>query len=176
MDADRFDAFARSVTAALSTRRTVLIGAASVGLAAAPASGSAKRRKRRVKRNAFGCVNVGGVCKHDGHCCSGLCAGTKRRRTCRAHDTGGCRAGRRAMFCGGTNVACTSSAGIEGVCDTTTGNAGYCAFTATCSPCRTDADCRPVCGPGAACVRCATCAADGGTRCVGPGPDACIFD
>jgi hypothetical protein len=176
MDADRFDAFARSVTAALSTRRTVLIGAASVGLAAAPASGSAKRRKRRVKRNAFGCVNVGGVCKHGGHCCSGLCEGTKRRRTCRAHDTGGCRAGNQPQGCNGTDIVCTTSTGNpKGVCATTTGNGGYCVYSGGCYPCQTDADCQELCGPRGACFLCDDCPDTGGTSCGSPDHNGCDF-
>jgi hypothetical protein len=183
MDASRFDILARSLTD-LSARRALVRGLAALGLQAAgvPSGAGAKRRKK-PKRNAFGCLNVGQPCRgHGAKCCSGICQGKKPKKgdkdksRCVAHDTGGCQAGQQGAFCGGANVPCTTSTGSPGVCDTTTGNAGYCAFTTTCSRCSKDADCRPVCGRGAACVKCATCIEDGGTRCVGLGPDACIFD
>ena len=188
MDASSFDIIARSLTD-LSSRRALLRGlAATLGLQAAHASDGTDARKKRKKRrkpkpNAFGCLNVGQPCGgKDERCCSSICQGKKPKQgekdksRCVAHHTGGCQAGQQEVFCGGANVDCTTSTGIEGVCDTTTGNAGYCMFSGTCSPCSKDADCRPVCGPGAACVKCATCIDDGGTRCVGIGPDACTFD
>lgn len=185
MHAVRFDRFTRALTTQPS-RRIVLQGLVATVLGLAPGSPPravhARKRKKTVKRNEFGCVNVGKFCKRHDQCCSSICRGKKPkqgardRSRCVAHDAAGCQAGQQGSFCGGANVACTTTAGIEGVCDTTTGNAGYCAFTTTCSPCRKDADCRPVCGPGAACVKCATCSEEGGTRCVGIGPDACIFD
>ena len=186
MDASRFDTLARSLITAPS-RRVVLqsLVATVLGLAPGPPPSAvhARKRKSQLRFNQFGCVNVGGKCRgKDKVCCSGICEGKKPKKgekdksRCVAHNTGGCRAGQQGAFCGGANVDCTTSTGSPGVCDTTTGNSGYCAFTTTCSPCSKDADCRPVCGRGAACVKCATCIADGGTRCVGTGPDACIFD
>lgn len=117
-----------------------------------------------------GCKNVGKTCKKKKDCCSGVCKGKKGRKKCKAHDTGGCQAGQREMGCGGdADVPCTSASGEEGVCDTTTGNAGYCTVGAGCFPCTKDADCRQFCGPSAACIRCAPeCADVGGTACVGP--------
>jgi hypothetical protein len=190
MDGSRLDILARSLTDS-SSRRGILRGlAAALGLQAAHASDGTDARKKRKKRrqpkpNAFGCLNVGQPCGgNDDRCCSGICQGKKPKQgekdknRCVAHDTGGCQAGQQEPFCDGDIVACTTSTSTtrNGVCATTTGNAGYCVFTATCSPCRKDADCRPVCGRGAACVKCANCIEDGGTRCVGSGPDACIFD
>lgn len=186
MDDSRFDRFTRALTMAPS-RRLALQGLAATVLGLAPGSPPsavhAGKRKTKLQFNRFACVDVGDKCRgRDEVCCSGICQGKKPKKgkkdrsRCVAHDTGGCQAGQQGSFCGGANVDCTTSAGIDGVCDTTTGNAGYCAFTTTCSPCRKDADCRPVCGAGAACVRCATCLDDGGTRCVGTGPEACLFD
>ena len=178
MDGSRFDTWTRR-------RFGWAAGGALAALTSFGLDGAeAKKMKRKKPRpNAFGCLDVGQACRgKNARCCSGICRGkkpekgTRARSRCVAHDTGGCQAGQQGSFCGGANVGCTTSAGIEGVCDTTTGNAGYCAFTTTCSPCRKDADCRPVCGPGAACVKCAACIDDGGTRCVGIGPAACIFD
>jgi hypothetical protein len=78
---------------------------------------------------------------------------------------------------GGEDVFCTSSAGAFGVCDTTTGNAAYCAVDAGCFPCAKDADCQQICGPAAACIVCAgkECFGTGGTACVAPGDGECAF-
>jgi hypothetical protein len=194
MDGSNFDNLTRLAAANASRRSifTLAFGAALAGLGAASPLGTGtaagknrkrRRKRKKPKRNAFGCLNVGQPCRgHGAKCCSGICQGKKPKKgdkdksRCVAHDTGGCQAGQQGAFCGGANVPCTTSTGSPGVCDTTTGNAGYCAFTTTCSRCSKDADCRPVCGRGAACVKCATCIEDGGTRCVGTGPDACIFD
>ncbi|MGH2616580.1 MAG: hypothetical protein ACRDJC_15170 [Thermomicrobiales bacterium] len=183
MDASRFNRFTRARTA-VPSRRVVLQGlvATVLGLAPAvpPSAVHPKKRKKKLKRNAFGCVDVGGKCRgKDSVCCSGICQGKKPkqgekdRSRCVAHDTGGCQAGQTDTFCGpsGQNVDCTSSAGRDGVCVRTTGNAGYCLFARGCMACTKDADCQPACGPHAACVVCAGCAQ--GTACVGPGPDAC---
>lgn len=147
---------------------------------ALPGSATAKNRKKKKKKvtfNDFGCVNVGGICKNASQCCSGICKGKKGKKKCQAHDAQGCQAGQREEICGGdaVNVPCTSSAGEEdSVCDTTTGNAGYCTFNGDCFPCSKDADCQEFCGPAAACMICADfCAETGGTACVGPGP--CTF-
>jgi hypothetical protein len=119
------------------------------------------------------CKNVGRRCQRARQCCSGICRGGKRKR-CKAHDSGGCRAGQQSVACGGEDVACTSSSGLPGLCETTTGRAEFCFASGDCFPCQKDADCRGVCGPRAACVRCAaTCSGVGGTACVGP--DACDF-
>jgi hypothetical protein len=122
-----------------------------------------------------GCKNVGRKCQRARQCCSGVCEGKKDKKRCRAHDTGGCRAGQRSTGCGGSvDIDCTTSADLLGACQTTTGNAGFCAASGDCFRCRKDADCRAVCGPRAACVRCEeSCSGVGGTACLGP--DACDF-
>jgi hypothetical protein len=152
-----------------------------LGLAALRHSDDADARKKRRKKtpqlNAFGCLNVGQKCRgKDALCCSGKCAGKKPkrgrkdRRTCVAHDTGGCPKGDPSEACGGdVETVCTAATGLEGVCDRTTGNAGFCTVSGDCFPCRKDADCQPLCGPEAACIRCEeTCSGVGGTACVGP--------
>lgn len=118
-----------------------------------------------------GCKNVGKKCRKKKDCCSGVCKGKKGKKKCRAHDTGGCRAGQQEETCGGAaDLPCIVSSGEEGLCDTTTGNAGYCTVGGGCFRCSKDADCRQFCGPAAACIRCeALCADAGGTACVGPG-------
>jgi hypothetical protein len=157
----------------------VLLGLAGAGLALGLARGpdaviaGSQRRKKpgRPRPNAYGCLNVGDRCKRAAHCCSGICEGKKGRRSCRAHGAGGCVAGTQPKDCGGTNVDCTTSLGRLGFCATTTGNAAYCWAVKDCVACRTDADCRTardgLFGPEAACLRCASCTATGGTLCAG---------
>jgi hypothetical protein len=193
MDALRFESFLRSL-AEESTRRGVLRGVVVTALGASwghPAFGArAKKRKRKLRFNAFGCVNVGGKCRgKDSVCCSGICKGKKPKKgekdksRCVAHDEGGCQAGPTSAGCGGTNVLCTTSTGQAGGCITTTGNAGYCGASIDCPSCTKDADCQARCGPQAACVLCPSAVAcdansdpiEGpSTRCVGPSSGACI--
>jgi hypothetical protein len=182
MNSDQFTPLARWLTAE-PARRSFLRGLMGValGLAALRHSDDADARKKRRKKtpqlNAFGCLNVGQKCRgKDALCCSGKCAGKKPkrgrkdRRTCVAHDTGGCPKGDPSEACGGdVETVCTAATGLEGVCDRTTGNAGFCTVSGDCFPCRKDADCQPLCGPEAACIRCEeTCSGVGGTACVGP--------
>ena len=150
-----------------------------VSLAGLPDGAAAKKRKKKLKRNEFGCVSVGGKCRgRDKNCCSGICReekpkkGKKDKSRCVAHDAQGCEAGQIEGFCGGTNVSCTTSNGNSGNCNTTTGNAGYCADSGDCSagPCKKDADCIPNFGAGAACVLCDDALCVGGTGCASLGP------
>ncbi len=108
MDAYRFDALARTLAPGASRRRALaglvsgLLAAAGLGLGGARRpDATAKKRRRKVRRNAFGCVSAGEFCKHAGQCCSGVCRGKKGKKRCRAHDTGGCAAGQRDVNCGG---------------------------------------------------------------------------
>jgi hypothetical protein len=177
MDAGHFDQITRLLTAG-SSRRVALRGLAATlgGSAARLPMASARKRRGKLVRNAFGCVAVAGQCRgKDRVCCSGRCdgkkprKGEKDRRRCVAHDTGGCRVGQRNQRCGGVDIQCRGGAGLVGVCETTTGNAPYCASGYSCAPCATDEDCRSVCGPQAACLPC-------GYYCDGPvcaGPAAC---
>jgi hypothetical protein len=183
VDATRFDNLTRALDRRLA-RRAVLAGTG--GLAAlltragldGAAAKKGKNKKKPLKLNEYGCVNVGGRCRgKDSVCCSGICEGKRPKKVkrdksrCVAHNTGGCPAGQRVPFCGGTTlVHCTITSGVgtfSGVCDTTTGNAPYCTGDGECFPCKKDTDCVPVCGEGAACAKCPTgCAATGGTVCV----------
>jgi hypothetical protein len=131
----------------------------------------AKKRRKKLRRNAFGCVNVGGRCRgKDAVCCSGICRGKrpkqgKRDRSrCVAHDAGDCAVGQDS--CGPPGVPCLTSAGANGFCSTTTGNAAYCWDDGECAACSRDSDCHEQWGPSAACLRCASCPQ--GTSCGTP--------
>lgn len=153
MDAARFDRLTRSL-AAVSSRRVLLRGLASLGLAVGhvPDITTARKRKKTVKFNDFGCVDVGNFCKHAEQCCSGICKGKHPGKgKCKAHDVGGCRPGQDSCT---SEAPCTTSTGFSGECFTTTGNAGYCAAGNACTACTNDADCVLELGPGAACVQC----------------------
>jgi hypothetical protein len=172
---NRFDGLTRSLTS-VPSRRDVLRGlaAAVVGVGAARVPGVVAARKTRKpkspKPNEFGCLDVGDRCKTAGQCCSGICKGKRGKRRCRAHDSGGCKAGKYPTVCGGMDVACTTSRGKPGLCVTTTGNAGYCMATSLPYACRTDSDCRStpggILGPRAACYRCSQSMV--GTFCATP--------
>jgi hypothetical protein len=168
MDSSRFDRWTQSLS-----RRTVA-GALGLGALGLPSLIEAKKKhkhkhkkKKKVKFNDFGCANVGGFCKNSGQCCSGICSGKKDKKKCQAHNVSTCTAGQHTGGCGGTSTLCTSSAGDEGVCETTTGNAGYCAVAGQCASCTKDADCIADFGPDAACIVCPDCL-EFDTVCVGP--------
>lgn len=173
VDSTRFDRLTRSISLLLSRR--ALAGVLAFGTLTAPGFTEArkkrKRRRRRnkkkIKRNQFGCVNVGNFCQNGGQCCSGICAG----KNCQAHDTGiGCVAGDHTTGCGGTTKSCTTSAGESGSCQTTTGNAPFCyGVSRSDLCCTTDPECIALCGPGAACVHCPADSACGHAYCAVPG-------
>jgi hypothetical protein len=168
----RFDRWTRTVSPVLSRRGL----ATALGLAATAIPGPAKakkRKKRKIKRNALGCVNVGNRCKNAGQCCSGICKGKKGKKTCKAHDTGGCQAGEDV--CAGNVVECTTSTGDAGACRRTTGNAGYCAAGGDCFPCTKDADCQAVCGLQAACIPICVGCGPSNTACAAPSGERCDF-
>lgn len=176
MDQHRLAALTRWASG-LPYRRDVVLGLASAGLGpwSTPVPEAAARkqtRRRKVRFNAFGCVNVGSFCTRDGQCCSGVCEGKQGKRRCRAHDAEGCTASAPPHICDLGAGPCTSSLGDPGFCQTTTGKAGYCAAGGMCHACATDAECRTaqggLFGPRAACVRCAGCEFTGGTACAGP--------
>ena len=155
MDPSRFDALARLVARPASRRRTI----------AALALGALPLAFPNPTAAGPGCKNVGKQCDKDKDCCSGVCKGKKDKETCKAHDAAGC--GKNNGACGGKT--CTTSAGQEGTCFTTTGNAGYCADDAFCLSCIEDKDCRPFCGAKAACIRCTECSNTGNRACAGAG-------
>jgi hypothetical protein len=139
MDAARFAAWTRrrfglAAGGALATLWSL------AGIASAPAK---KNKQEKLKFNEFGCVDVGGKCRgNDANCCSNICEGKKPKKgkkdksRCVGHDEQGCRAGQKEDGCGGFNggfnVSCTTSSGDPGLCNTTTGNAGYCAGDGAC--------------------------------------------
>lgn len=189
MDSIRFDGLTRSVST-LFSRRT-LAGALGLGALAHPGPAEAKKKHKhkkkkttKLKRNAFGCVDVGGACRGSGgNCCSGLCEGKKPKKgkkdtsVCVAHndagicfaDTDSCAVG-SSVSCNADNASCD--------CVQTTGKAGFCGdFTAgaadLCRICSQDTDCQEEFGGGAACVllgeSCTPlCVSTGRTACVPP--------
>jgi hypothetical protein len=176
---NRFAVVTHSLTSVPSRRDVVrgLVGAAlGLGVARWPAIVEAKKKRKKLERNAFGCVEVGGQCRgKDAACCSGMCQGRKPKKgekdtsRCVAHDASTCLAGQQEEFCGGTTtVSCTTSTGASGTCNVTTGKAPYCAYDGDCIACRKDADCRPGYGPAAACITCTGCPTTGGTACARP--------
>jgi hypothetical protein len=161
MDGFQFDAWTRRCLDVAASRRQTLIG---VLLGAC-----FLRQGTEVGSAGPGCKNVGKPCQKKKDCCSGICKGKKGKKKCKAHDSGGCQP--TADTCG-QDIDCTTSTGEMGTCFTTTGNAGYCANDGGCSPCTRDADCKPLCGPQAACVRCTYCLAG---ACFGPSGSSCNF-
>jgi hypothetical protein len=153
MDANRFDDLARSLTVAPSRRRLVGgFAALALGQAALlrPSIGVARKRKKKIKTNQFGCIDVGGKCYgKDAKCCSGDCNGSGKRSKCAARNEGGCS--RDDSSCP-VSVPC----GLDGNCYRTTGKAGFCGNPGLCDcgPCKKDKDCEAEFGPGAACILC----------------------
>jgi hypothetical protein len=191
----RFASFSRGLIGRPS-RRDVVRGLTGCGLAWGAAQWPgivAARKKHKHKKkhckqrtvpqaNAFGCLDVGQPCNGDSSaCCSGICEGTKPKKCkpdtsrCVGHDESSCVAGDQAGVCvdGVMTVFCTTSFGWDGICDTTTGNAGYCYKNSACFPCRTDADCQPICGAQAACLQCPICELHEGTACATPDEFPC---
>jgi hypothetical protein len=182
MDGSRFDAISKTLGTA-GTRRVALrtgigisiaAGLARLGLSSTTAKKKQRKRRKKWKKlqkNAFGCVNVGGACRgKDANCCSGICQGLpkygskKDTSRCVAHDVLDCVAGANTCLQGA--VACGPNA--DGECYQTTGQAGFCAGSGTCLACAKDADCAALgYGPGAACVVCPkSCAQTGNTACM----------
>jgi hypothetical protein len=172
----RFDHVTRTFATLLS-RRT-LAGVLGLGAISLPSLADAKKKrnkkKRKIKRNSFGCVNVGNVCKNSGQCCSGICQGKKSKKKCQAHNTSTCQPGQ--SICGPNPAGCTTDTGAPGGCTRTTGSAGYCEASGDCFVCQKDADCVPFCGAGAACIVCPPCASEGTqTACAGDSLGSCTF-
>lgn len=176
MDANQFDHAVRAIESGVPRRR--VLGSFFAASLAAPLSGfasssgaEAKRKNRRkhrkkIKRNSFGCVNVGQKCYGKSEiCCSGICEGKGKTSTCAGHN---------ALTCTLSPDTCSESVtcGSGGHCFGTTGNAPFCGkqFTCFCKTCAKDADCETTHGAGAACVQCLDdCRSVGvssGTACV----------
>lgn len=176
MESTRFDRIARRLSAAGTRRRTLgalalgALGLASIHRSAPVSAGEHphKNKKRKLRRNRFGCVNVGQRCQTNGQCCSGICQGKQGQQRCKGHDSGGCAAGQKITICGGSDEACTTTTGLAGACQTTTGNAGFCRAEDLIFDCNRDADCQELFGdPAAACVVCE--GVGNGRLCAGPG-------
>jgi hypothetical protein len=183
MDDRRFDALARSLTRT-SERRSLLRGVAATTLALAVtrisgvsgtvAARHKKKHKKKTKlvRNAFGCVDVGGKCRgNDANCCSGICQGKKPKKGkpdkshCVAHNVLGCQVDQDAC------VEFPAPCGTNGFCYRTTGNASFCGGGGgSCVvECSNDADCAESWGPGSACIVCVVgCAYGHQTACKSP--------
>jgi hypothetical protein len=178
LDSRHFDALTRRLSAPLSRRPlfAAIAGALSAGTRAHMAAAVGTEQKRKSKRkhkkgkapkpNAYGCLNIGKVCRASDECCSGICEGKKGKRTCRDHNVGPCK----AIFDGCATLAV--GCGTGGVCFRTTGNASFCGGQGgNCMVCARDADCEATHGKGAACVVCDDCdGIDGskGTVCYPP--------
>jgi hypothetical protein len=166
MDAPEFDHLTRAISTRLPRRAlTGLLGLSSLGVVGLTEAGKKKKRKK-IRRNIFGCVDVGKFCKNAGQCCSGICKGKKGKKKCRAHDESTCLPGQNV--CVGAMVGCITTAGIPGQCGVTTGRAPYCFATGECFPCSKDTDCELPVGFGAACLACPSCFDETpkGTACV----------
>jgi len=138
------------------SRRDLLRGLAAAGLGLGAArlpdlAAAKKKRKRKHKKkdrkprpNAFGCFNVGAVCKSAEQCCSGICEGKKDKRQCRAHDTGTCNQQDPGMCEVGNIFDALCNGGLECGCFRTTGGSDVCAAlfnVSQCADCQKDADC-----------------------------------
>jgi hypothetical protein len=180
VDAVRFDRLTRSV-GKVASRRRLLAGMTVLGLASArlvPVVDAGKRKRKSrskpLRFNTYGCVDVGKPCRgRNEYCCSNICEGPNPKRgkrdksKCVAHHVGGCTADQDS--CAAGPFFCN----FFGYCMRSTGKASFCAFGlpggAICMDCRTDADCEPVFGRGAACSVCPGCSATSDTYCVAPG-------
>jgi hypothetical protein len=167
MHTSHFDALVQSLSATAS-RRLLLsrLTAVALGLGVLDhflTEVSAKKSKKRLKRNEFGCVNVGGGCRgNSANCCSGICEGKKPKKgkkdrsRCVGHNQGICTQGQDACTQDFSDATECSAANPDCFCGITTGNAGFCGDfdLAECVPCRFDTDCETFGFPaGSACVR-----------------------
>jgi hypothetical protein len=148
MDAARFDTLTRSLTGGGSSRRRLLTGLAGSALGVVATA----LRIEDTHASHFGCRHWKDDCRRNSQCCSGLCRGPKGKKTCRAHNRGGCALADN--FCaGGEDNRC---GGGSCICNITTGKAPHCGGTVFCPAveCQRDADCGE---PGAACIAVAGC-------------------
>jgi hypothetical protein len=182
METSQFDNLIRSLLATPSRRRVLRGLAIGCGLWSArfPNLAHGKKGKKKLKRNRFGCVNVGGHCRgRDNVCCSGKCRGKKPRNgkkdtsACVAHHAGVCDSVSVQVACTGNPATACNPDNPYARCYRTTGNAEFCGNSALggCVDCRKDADCQALgFGDGAACIDCPSCASESlETACVSPG-------
>ena len=162
MDQSRFTLVTHSLTR-IPSRRDVLRGlvAAGLGLGVAQppdrAEARKKPKKKRAKKarpNAYGCLSVGVACQSAEPCCSGICEGKK----CRAHGTGICRQDKPGICTASPNEAPALSCPVNCYCYRTTAGSNFCSggvYTdgANCADCKKDADCLALgYAPGSACA------------------------
>ncbi len=174
MQNDAVDRLARTLAGA-RTRRGVLrrlISVLGLGVIATHVSDDAaakKKNRKKPKKNAFGCLNVGKACNgKNSTCCSGICHGKrpkhgeKDKSECKAHGEGSCQPSEDLCLFN-TEFPCSGVPGAN--CYRTTGNASFCAELGFCMDCKKDTDCEPTHGAGAACVVCTTCGGEIDTAC-----------
>jgi hypothetical protein len=173
MNDDRFDRLTRTLSH-LRTRRHLATALGLVAVAtgafrspSTQAKNNKNKKRKKLQRNKYGCVDVGGNCRgRDNVCCSGICDGKKPKKgkrdrsTCIAHNVLDCPPG--ADECQDVSVACGTT--LPGTCFQTTGRASFCAFIGTCKDCQKDADC----GAGGACAVCPGCGGISDTACLAP--------
>ena len=199
MDNRRLDTLARHLAPPSSRRLVVsrltasLLSFAGIRLpneaGAKPHKRHGKRKKKPLRFNEFGCLNVGARCRgKDDLCCSGICHGKKPRkgakdkRRCVAHHVAGCTVARDICTTDNKPLSRCNPANMDAYCATTTGNGPFCAnfglpLGAVCQVCVRDVDCLAFgYPPGSACVLigggvCNQCIAEGteGRACVAPG-------
>lgn len=147
MEGAQFDNLLRGLA---TSRRTYIGGLlASAGGWLTPATGESKRKgkkrkPRKGKPNAFGCLNVGKLCKSADQCCSGICEGKKRKRKCVAHGTGTCDQQGPEICVPDPPIALTCNNDMTCRCFRTTGDSIVCARyepAVSCVQCARDADC-----------------------------------
>lgn len=182
MDSNGFDHLTRSLAIAPTRRDALGVLAAGIGsfLAGSQFPGQVESKKKNKKRkkpkkNAFGCLDIGKACNgKNSKCCSGVCQGKRPKKgdkdksECKAHNVGPCQASQDS--CEQGEIQCGTGE-IDAICLRTTGKASFCGLDdgGDCRVCTKDADCEPLSGPGAACVVCDDCVATGGTACYVPG-------
>jgi hypothetical protein len=163
VDAAGFDTLIRQLTSS-GARRGFLHIIGGLGLAGAFrrlswGEAEAKEKRKKPKKNQFGCIDVGRKCYgKDNQCCSGICEGKKKKSKCVAHHVRDCSADDNSCA---ESIPC----GGNGECFRTTGKAGFCGAEGTCDchPCKKDKDCEAEFGVGAACIVCTAA----GVGCIG---------
>jgi hypothetical protein len=175
MDASHFDRWTRSLTDASSRRgflRGLIGGTLGVAAARVPSAVAAKKKSKKLKRNEYGCVNVGGKCRgKDANCCSGICQGKKPKKgkkdtsECSAHDVEDCQPHQDGSGSEAENHCPDKPAAF---CYRTTGNGSFCGFggAGMCVDCARDTDCEADFGAGAACVITTYCPNENATACT----------
>jgi hypothetical protein len=188
MDAMSFDQLTRQLLGertrrAIFGRLAALSLAGPLGLWVAHDDADAKKKRKRkrkdkhAKPNEFGCLEIGDPCQSEEQCCSGICAGKKGQRKCRAHDTGTCVQGMPGL-CTAANPETTRCNNADCSCYRTTAGSNVCSSDDThdfevCVDCQRDADCQELgFPPGSSCTvvsqgRCAG-ECESGTACLLP--------